>query len=74
MIPVPIHHQAPVPPPSYQRQVTPCLKGLILTHILQMDGVRMAYQAKPYSRAYHNLYHLVPLYKRTQKDVGKNQS
>ncbi len=34
----------------------------------------MAYQAKSYGRVYHNLYHLVPLYKRAKKDVGKNQS
>ena len=33
----------------------------------------MAYQAKSYGRVYHNLYHLVPLYKRAKKDVGKNQ-
>jgi len=34
----------------------------------------MAYQAKSYGRVYHNLYHLVPLYKRAKKDVGKNQT
>ena len=34
----------------------------------------MAYQAKSYGRVYHNLYHLVPLYKRAKKDVGKNQA
>ncbi len=33
----------------------------------------MAYQATLYGRVYHNLYHLVPLYKRAKKDVGKNQ-
>src|SRR5713226_3998940 len=33
----------------------------------------MAYQAKSYGRVYHNLYHLVPFYKRAKKDVGKNQ-
>ncbi len=33
----------------------------------------MAYQAKSYGRVYHNLYHLVQLYKRAKKDVGKNQ-
>ncbi len=33
----------------------------------------MAYQAKSYGRVYDNLYHLVPLYKRAKKDVGKNQ-
>jgi hypothetical protein len=34
----------------------------------------MAYQANSYGRLYHNLYHLVPLYKRAKKDVGKNQA
>ncbi len=34
----------------------------------------MAYQAKSYGRVYHNLYHLVQLYKRAKKDVGKNQA
>src|ERR1700726_435026 len=33
----------------------------------------MAYRAKSYGRVYHNLSHLVPLYKRAKKDVGKNQ-
>jgi hypothetical protein len=34
----------------------------------------MAYQAKSYGRLYHTLSHLVLLYKRAKKDVGKNQA
>ncbi len=34
----------------------------------------MAYEARVISQVYHTFYHLVPLYKRAKKDVGKNQA